>query len=1340
MSFKFQLAPPPPPAAEAFPLRFRSPDCSSFHTKMAKRGYKLQEFEAHSAGVNCLNIGKKACRLLVTGGEDHRVNLWSIGKPSPLMSLCGHTSPVECVVFDSTEILVLGGASTGAIKLWDLEEAKMVRTLSGHKSNCTALEFHPFGEFFASGSLDTNLKIWDTRKKGCINTYKGHTGGIGTIRFTPDGRWVVSGGFDNALKIWDLTSGKLLHDFKSHEGHIQSIDFHPLEFLLATGSADRTVKFWDLETFELIGSSRPEATGVRSITFHPDGRTLLCGLNDGLKVYSWEPVICHDTIDMGWSTLGDLCIHEGKLLGCSYYQSSVGVWVADVSFMDPFGTVLEPEQTGYTLPKINLKGRQFSENKGGSKPFGSQCLSPEHETIKNIYVDFTGGEPVSSQRVGPESGNLLDSKDIFSAPTQKQSAAVVSPLKSSGQVINTGGKPVSSQRVGPLNHQEFPDSLDLKGISNLPTQKQNPVVVSPFKSSGQVITTGGKPISPQRVGPLNHQEFSDPLDLKEISNLSTQKQNPVVVLPLKSSAQANATGGKTVSSQRVGPLNYPELVDPLNSKDINSLQRSSAAVSPSKSYGQVMSEPLNNPELIDSLDSKEISSLLTQKQSPSVDLPSKSSGPAITTSGRLASSHKVGHLNSPELVDPLDSKEISRLPTQNRSLVDVEPAKLSDQPITTSGNPVSSQRFGHSNSPDLVDPLDSKEISSPATKKQSPAVGPPLKSLDTGGKPFSSQRVGPLSSPELIDPLDFKEISGMPIQKRSPAIVSPLKSSGHAKTTGGKPVSSQIVGPLNYPELVDPLDSKKISSFSTHKRSPAAVSPSKVSGHAITTGRKPVSSRRNSPALLVPVDSKEINNFPTQKRSPAVSLPSKSTGQAIGGSFVVPTIVPRDNSDGKFSTNSRRESITTGRADTVILPKPAHKVVSSKSKNTERLSVGVESGAFCKMESDLNGVDSKLQTRPVVEDEAKEYSKKKHPNSKIVAEKRGKNRTVLPRDISDGKSSTNSRRESIITVRPDTVVSPKPVHEQMSSKIKYKEKQVSMTVEPGTFCSMESDLDSVDSKFQTRVVVEDDDKEFSGDKHPNGKIIAEKFEKTSSPATISCQKSSDESPLGCSKGLSSGVVRGRTRSLVERFERENFSSEDQATVRTSSIVEEQSQTSEKISAPPDDDDVTKDLMQNHDLFLSTLHSRLTKLQVMRKFWEQNDIKGAISTMRKLPDHSVQADIISVLMDKMEILTLDLFSYLLPVLTSLLNSNMERHATISLEMLLKLVAVFGQTVQSTISAPRSVGVDLHAEHRLECCKQCSIELQKIEKILPALVKRGGVLAKCAQELSLLLQAA
>ncbi|THU71793.1 hypothetical protein C4D60_Mb04t05260 [Musa balbisiana] len=368
-----------------------------------KRAYKLQEFVAHSSSVNCLKIGRKTSRVLVTGGEDNKVNIWAIGKPNAILSLSGHMSAVESVSFDSSEILVAAGAASGSIKLWDLEEAKIVRTLTGHRSNCIAVDFHPFGEFFASGSLDTNLKIWDIRRKGCIHTYKGHSRGVNAIKFTPDGRWVVSGGEDNTVKLWDLTAGKLLHDFKFHEGQIQCIDFHPHEFLLATGSADRTVKLWDLETFELIGSAGPETSGVRSMTFNPDGRTLLCGLHESLKVVSWEPIRSHDTVDVGWSRLSDMNIHEGKLLGCSYNQSCVGVWVVDLSRIEPYAISGAARSNGHSEPKSTSSGNPSMQTDNNIKSsMGRLSIS---QTAASI--------PGTPQRTGTNAGV----KTTTTAPT-----------------------------------------------------------------------------------------------------------------------------------------------------------------------------------------------------------------------------------------------------------------------------------------------------------------------------------------------------------------------------------------------------------------------------------------------------------------------------------------------------------------------------------------------------------------------------------------------------------------------------------------------------------------------------------------------------------------------------------------------------------------------------------------------------------------------------------------------------------------------------------------------------------------------------------------------------------
>ncbi|KAJ7532830.1 hypothetical protein O6H91_13G021700 [Diphasiastrum complanatum] len=460
-----------------------------------KRAYKLQEFVAHASNVNCLKIGKKSSRVLVTGGEDHKVNMWAIGKPNAILSLSGHSSAVESVTFDAAEALVVAGAASGTIKLWDLEEAKVVRTLTGHRSNCIAVDFHPFGEFFASGSLDTNLKIWDIRRKGCIHTYKGHTRGVNCIKFSPDGRWIVSGGEDNTVKLWDLTAGKLMHDFKYHEGQVQCLDFHPHEFLLATGSADRTTKFYDLETFELIGSAGPEASGVRSMIFNPDGRTLLCAMQESLKVLSWEPLRCHDAVDASWSKIADLCVHDGKLLGCSYNQSCVGIWVVDLSRAGSFQGSNAARGNGSLSERPISNGSQAAQTVADESL--KSCLARSGlptgmgPTLKDLKLS-SAKDTENTSNTQQRASTPLSSRGISSGNSILPSF-VLTPRKGGAARILQGSEakiPQSSEIHSPRHSrsESIPDAVVLERKASLTRVQQGSETHSPRPSRAESVS------------------------------------------------------------------------------------------------------------------------------------------------------------------------------------------------------------------------------------------------------------------------------------------------------------------------------------------------------------------------------------------------------------------------------------------------------------------------------------------------------------------------------------------------------------------------------------------------------------------------------------------------------------------------------------------------------------------------------------------------------------------------------------------------------------------------------------------------------------------------------------
>ena len=51
----------------------------------AMRGHKICEFVAHSAPVNCVHLGRRSGSVLATGGDDKKVNIWSVGKQQALM-------------------------------------------------------------------------------------------------------------------------------------------------------------------------------------------------------------------------------------------------------------------------------------------------------------------------------------------------------------------------------------------------------------------------------------------------------------------------------------------------------------------------------------------------------------------------------------------------------------------------------------------------------------------------------------------------------------------------------------------------------------------------------------------------------------------------------------------------------------------------------------------------------------------------------------------------------------------------------------------------------------------------------------------------------------------------------------------------------------------------------------------------------------------------------------------------------------------------------------------------------------------------------------------------------
>nr|XP_042897262.1 katanin p80 WD40 repeat-containing subunit B1 [Parasteatoda tepidariorum] len=304
--------------------------------KEASHSVRWEEFVAHSASVTCLALGRKSGRVMVTGGEDKKVNLWAVGKSNCIMSLSGHTAPIECVKFGQCEDIVCAGSTNGALKIWDLEAAKILRTLLGHKGNVKCVDFHPYGDFIASGSSDSSIKLWDKRRKGSIFTYKGHPKSVNSLKFSPDGRWIASGCEDGLIKV-------IMQKIKLHS---------PCLNCKKSKNGIWCVKFWDLENYRLVSSTDGDSGPVQKIYFSPNGACLFSGAQDILKVYAWEPIRTLDTLVMGWGQVSDISSSESQLIVGAFSLTNVSVYIMDLKKVQLFDS-WNKQQTSCIVPTLS---------------------------------------------------------------------------------------------------------------------------------------------------------------------------------------------------------------------------------------------------------------------------------------------------------------------------------------------------------------------------------------------------------------------------------------------------------------------------------------------------------------------------------------------------------------------------------------------------------------------------------------------------------------------------------------------------------------------------------------------------------------------------------------------------------------------------------------------------------------------------------------------------------------------------------------------------------------------------------------------------------------------------
>jgi WD40 repeat protein len=205
------------------------------HLWDAHSGELLRSWPAHyrKCGVVAFSDGDGDDALVVTGGDDAIVNVWSLAQllrtplvgrartrdVAPLRASSAHALPITDLVVRNAALGHVYSASLDrTVKLWHLESDSIVLSVVLPSAiHCLALS--PSGSHLYAGlengdvqvvALDAEAPAADGGGAAGVTAFSGHEGAVTTLALSVDGTLLVSGARDAVVRVWDTVSGQTL--------------------------------------------------------------------------------------------------------------------------------------------------------------------------------------------------------------------------------------------------------------------------------------------------------------------------------------------------------------------------------------------------------------------------------------------------------------------------------------------------------------------------------------------------------------------------------------------------------------------------------------------------------------------------------------------------------------------------------------------------------------------------------------------------------------------------------------------------------------------------------------------------------------------------------------------------------------------------------------------------------------------------------------------------------------------------------------------------------------------------------------------------------------------------
>ena len=268
---------------------------------------------------------------VAAGTIDGEVRAWRTADRTPVLSVHGHTGPVQGIALSADGQTVASGGYDGTMRLWATEDGRPIATLEGHTGGVIGMALSADARIAAGGGQDSAVWLWSIEDRRRPVILEGHTAGVWGVALSADGRTLASGGLDSTVRVWDVEGGRLRATLEGHTGGICAVSVSADGRTIASASLDGTVRLWAAEDGRALATLQGHTAGVWGVALSADGQAVASSSQDkSVRLWDAKSGRCRAVLE--GHTNGGIRVAvsaDGRTIVSGGFDGTVRLWAGD---------------------------------------------------------------------------------------------------------------------------------------------------------------------------------------------------------------------------------------------------------------------------------------------------------------------------------------------------------------------------------------------------------------------------------------------------------------------------------------------------------------------------------------------------------------------------------------------------------------------------------------------------------------------------------------------------------------------------------------------------------------------------------------------------------------------------------------------------------------------------------------------------------------------------------------------------------------------------------------------------------------------------------------------------